>query len=272
MESMEENVVTKKKNTGVVVCIGLIAGLLIGLGGAYLFFSMNPKLITKTSISTDVEEKEDNNEKTIENFKTTSLFIKNLIERYDHHHITNTETFERLYSKDETKVTDLSKDIIKILSAKEANRNLIQTNFTEEEFQNAKTILFGNNITLENGDINLNSCGDVIKYQSTSKYYYHVQGGGCGGASASTMLRKITKVENTGDTLEVTVAAGILDTTSNKVYMDTKRTQEITGVQVLANNTISDSDYDKLPKFTYHFSYDEENNNYYLTTIKKVAE
>ena len=54
--------------------------------------------------------------------------------------------------------------------------------------------------------------------------------------------------------------------------MDTKGTQEITGVQVLANNTISDSDYDKLPKFTYHFSYDEENNNYYLTTIKKVAE
>lgn len=271
MENMDENVVVKKKNTGAVVCVALIVGLLIGLGGAYLFFSINPKLITKTSTSTDIEEKDDNNEKTIEDFKTTSLFVKNLIERYDDYFITNAEIFRDLYSKDETKVTDLNDNLVKYLIAKEANKDLHQARFTEEQFQNAKTILFGKNFTLENGDIT-GYCNDVIKYNSDSKYYSYVEGSGCGGTTPQSMLRKITKVENKGDTLEVTVAAGIVDAASNKVYVDTNATQEISDIQVLTDLTIADSDYDKLPKFTYHFSYDEENNNYYLTTIKKVAE
>ena len=51
-----KEVVRKKNNTWQIVCITLIVGLLIGIAGAYLFFSKNPKLITKTSVSTDVNE------------------------------------------------------------------------------------------------------------------------------------------------------------------------------------------------------------------------
>lgn len=254
----------KSKIGVVILCIAM---LLVGVGGTYLFLNSNSKLITKTT-ATKEEKKEEKKEELYE-YKTTSPFITGLIERYDYSGMTNVEIFERYYSKDEVKVTDIDKNYIKILIAIAANQGIVYPSFTSEQFQNAKTMLFGNGITIEDSDIDV-GCGNAIKYYSDNKtYIYYTSGGGCGGTTVQSMLRKITGVKNNGDTLEVTVSAAIANAVTKKVYKDSANTQEIVGVTLSENYTIADADYDKLLKFTYYFSYDKENNNYYLTTIKK---
>lgn len=92
----------KSKIGVVILCIAM---LLVGVGGTYLFLNSNSKLITKTT-ATKEEKKEEKKEELYE-YKTTSPFITGLIERYDYSGMTNVEIFERYYSKDEVKVTDM---------------------------------------------------------------------------------------------------------------------------------------------------------------------
>lgn len=257
----------KKSHTGLIAILTLIAGLLIGIGGSYYYFEVYQKDLSKPTSEKDEKEKTTSTQK----ISTDSIYLKELIENYDIYYIGNTEIYTALYSKDKTNVTDLNEEYLRAITIKKANKSIMNTLFiTGEEFQNAIKQLFGNQITLENKSFSIANGCTQYNY-SNNHYSIDPNAGGCGGTTATTMDRVITKVEKKETNLTVEVAIAIRDGMNNKVYKsmsNNEPTEEITGET--AENFKIEENIEQLNKFKYVFTYDEENDGYYLNYIELV--
>lgn len=267
---VEENKIVekpKKHHTGLIAILTLIAGLLIGVGGSYYYFEVYQKDLSNTTNKKDEKEKTTSTQE----ISTDSIYLKELIENYDMSYIGNTDIYTALYSKDKTNVTDLNEEYLRAITIKKANKTIMNTlSVSGEEFQNAVKQLFGNQITLENKSFSIaNGC---TQYNYSNNYYsIDPNVGGCGGTTATTMDRVITKVAKKDANLTVEVAIAILNGMDNKVYKSYQNnncTDEVVGVAV--DNFDINNNVNNLNKYKYVFTYDEENDGYYLNYIELV--
>ena len=253
----------KKRNPFVMFLIMVIC-LALGAGASYYYFEIyTEKDVKEEKIDPKVEE-----ESKVEEIKPTSLFINELIKNYDHSMISSIEIYPKLYSQNKVAVKDLDETYLRTLVAKMANRNLGNASFTSEDFQNSVTKLFGNQVTLEDKTISADGGCTKVEFKDS---YYNTTIGECGGTSTYAVVRKIVKAVKTDKNLEVNVAVAVTD--GNKIYKKYNATtnvgeEELTDV-VYASFDI-EKDYTKFNQYKYTFNYDNENNNYYLTTIELV--
>lgn len=255
-----------KKGILITVILMLLC-LVVGFGSSKLFFyEKNVK-------------KEENNKKVVETEKvlddeiipTDSLFVKDLISRY-HYPDLDSYAYEFLYSKDKTIVEEMEEDYLQMLTAMKANKNPILIHFTSEEFQDALTLLFGNQVTLDNKDISFDKC-NKITFDEKSNTYRSELSDGCEVSSSFMLKTEIMKVQKKEDTLEVDVAIAIVDENADKVYkrynLENKKGEEELEDKKASDLDIS-SDYSDLDQYRYLFEYDKNNNNYYLKQIELI--
>lgn len=255
---------SKKSSQGLIFFVALLVGLLLGVGGSYYYFTQKEDTKKNTS---DIKEEEKKEGVVEETLQPTGVFVTSLIERYDIYSISKSEIMKSLYSKDKLRPSELNESSLRFMIAKAANKNAYGVfSFTSQDFQLAQKKLFGNTIALADASIETGGCGSII-YQDG--YYFYQEGSGCGGTSEQLLERKIIKATKKDQAITITVAVGIADGTTKKVYRDASLTEELHGI---TSETFDlEKDYDKLSKFSYHFAYDKDNNNYYLTSIEKES-
>ncbi|MCI8346974.1 MAG: hypothetical protein HFJ12_03380 [Bacilli bacterium] len=266
----------KKRNPFLIILLMLFAFALGGIGTYYYFEIYH----TKEEISSNNNEVQEETEKDEEELNPDGVFITNLIERYDAYVITNCEIYESLYNKKSRVVSELDKEEIKYLVAKEAlniNRGKNPTYFSSEDFHKAAIRLFGTNLTIEDGNINLypNVEGAIFTYDKENNQYTY-KAPEVGGTTTYTMERKNIKAIRNEESLEVTVAIAILDSNTKKIYRgyNSKATDGSLGIEEVEGFTTDtftmDKDYSKLDQYRYTFDYDTTNDNYVLTSIELV--
>lgn len=266
-----------KKGHPVLITILLILFLVGGTALGWYFSGYINKFLNKEETKTEKKETKEVTKASAEEISPNSLYIKNLISDYDFYSLSNADVYSALYSKDKVEVKDLDDIYLRAIAAKKANKSLSGVNFSSDEFKDAVTLLFGNQLTLEDKSIsNGKSCVN-IQYDSSTKYYSKGETA-CGGAALPTLERKIIKAVKNKDTIEVNVAVAILsgDPAVNKVfktYNENNDDQNNLGevVEGVTKDTFDiDKDYTKLNQYKYTYNYDKDNNNYYLTTIELI--
>lgn len=267
----------KKKSNPLLIFLLMVLAFALGGIGTYYYFEIYQE---KENISSNSKEVQKKTEKEEKEFNPNGTFITDLLERYDSYVITNCEIYENLYNKKSRVVSELDKEEIKYLVAKEAlniNRGKTPTYFSSEDFHKAAIRLFGTNLTVEDGNINLypNKEGAIFTYdKENNQYTYHAPE--VGGTTTYTMERKNIKAIRNKDTLEVTVAIAILDSNTKKIYKgyNSAATNGSLGVEEVEGFTTDtftiDKDYSKLDHYLYTFDYDTTNDNYVLTSIELV--
>ncbi len=275
-EKNQRNPNKNKRNPFLTILLMLFAFALGGIGTYYYFEIYH----AKEDISSKNKEVQKKTEKKEEELNPDGVFITNLIERYDSYVITNCEIYESLYNKKSHVVSELDQEEIKYLIAKEAlniNRGKNPTYFSSEDFHKAAIRLFGTNLTVEDGNINLypNVDGAIFTYDRENNQYNY-KAPEVGGTTTYTMERKNIKAIRNKESLEVTVAIAILDSNTKKVYRgyNSKATNGSLGVEEVEGFTTDtftiDKDYSKLDQYRYTFDYDTTNDNYILTSIELV--
>lgn len=266
-----------KKGHPVLMTFLLILFLAGGTALGWYFSGYINKFLNKEETKTEKKETKEVTKVNEEEISPNSIYIKNLISDYDFYTVGNATLYTSLYSKDKTEIKDLDDIYLRAIAAKKANKSLSGVFFSSEQFQDAVTLLFGNQLTLEDESIsNGKSCVN-IQYDSSTKYYREGETA-CGGSGFPTLERKIVKAVKNKDTIEVNVAVVIFsgDPTVNKVfktYNESSDDQNNLGevVEGVTRDTFDiDKDYTKLNQYKYTYNYDKDNNNYYLTTIELI--
>ena len=266
-----------KKGHPVLMTFLLILFLAGGTALGWYFSGYINKFLNKEETKTEKKETKEVTKINEEEISPNSIYIKNLISDYDFYTVGNATLYTSLYSKDKTEIKDLDDIYLRAIAAKKANKSLSGVFFSSEQFQDAVTLLFGNQLTLEDKSIsNGKSCVN-IQYDSSTKYYSEGETA-CGGSGFPTLERKIVKAVKNKDTIEVNVAVVIFsgDPTVNKVfktYNESSDDQNNLGevVEGVTRDTFDiDKDYTKLNQYKYTYNYDKDNNNYYLTTIELI--
>lgn len=255
---------------GIIIAVALmILCLIIGFcSSKFLFNDKGNKKVENTKKTVEKEKKKDSSDEII---STDSLFIKDLISRYNYQY-SDDYVYEILYSKDEISVKDMEEDYLQMLTAIKANKNPVLVHFTSEDFQEASTLLFGNQVALDNKDISFDKCNKII-FDEESNTYSSELSDGCSVSSPLMLKDSVIKVQKTKDTLEVDVAIAMIDEKADKVYkkydLENKK-----GEEELEDKKASDfdiaSDYSDLNQYKYVFDYDLSNNNYYLNRIELI--
>lgn len=266
-----------KKGHPVLMTFLLILFLAGGTALGWYFSGYINKFLNKEETKTEKKETKKVTKINEEEISPNSIYIKNLISDYDFYTVDNATLYTSLYSKDKTEIKDLDDIYLRAIAAKKANKSLSGVFFSSEQFQDAVTLLFGNQLTLEDKSIfNGKSCVN-IQYDSSTKYYSEGETA-CGGSGFPTLERKIVKAVKNKDTIDVNVAVVIFsgDPTVNKVfktYNESSDDQNNLGevVEGVTRDTFDiDKDYTKLNQYKYTYNYDKDNNNYYLTTIELI--
>ena len=266
-----------KKGHPVLVTILLILFLVGGTALGWYFSGYINKFLNKEETKTEKKETKEVTKASDEEISPNSIYIKNLISDYDFYTIGNATLYTSLYSKDKTEIKDLDDIYLRAIAAKKANKSLSGVFFSSEQFQDAVTLLFGNQLTLEDESISNGKFCVNIQYDSSTKYYSEGETT-CGGSGFPTLERKIVNAVKNKDTIEVNVAVVIFsgDPTVNKVfktYNESSDDQNNLGevVEGVTRDTFDiDKDYTKLNQYKYTYNYDKDNNNYYLTTIELI--
>ncbi|MBQ2640305.1 MAG: hypothetical protein IJF92_06075 [Bacilli bacterium] len=252
----------RKRHTGLIVFLVLIAGILIGAGGCYYYFEYMHKDTTKTVVKCD---KEDTTE---EKLDVDSVLVKDLVARYDQYNTDTEDVYNNIYKQDIKKVSDIDAKT-RLMMAYENTGVGLFNGFTSDELNTSYTKLFGNEVSFSDSDFTY-ACGN-FKYDSIEKKYTYEPSAGCGGTSSSSLLRKITTAKIDDNNLYINVSVGL-----KKAKENSSSEFEILGrygaIDDINSTTFDiDKDYKKLDKMQYKFSYDKNNHNYYLVSIKKIG-
>lgn len=252
----------KKRINPILTIVLMILSLALGVGGTYYYFEFIDN--SKEPVKKVVTEKEDNKE-----LSPDSIFITNLISKYDYYSISNSEIFTNLYKEDSLKVEAIDEMYLKDLVAKNASKDLATSTFTSEDFKTSTEELFGDKISLTDTDITSYSTKcDCLKYNSTTKMYTPTSSI-CNETTDLSMRRKIVKSLTKNETLEVVVAPALLD--KEYVYKSVESDKPIDKIEGVTPETFDiDKDYTKLNQYKYTFDYDQENNIYRLNKIELV--
>ena len=251
----------------------LIVILLIGFLGVS-FYLVYDKVLKKEpeTVQKNQEEEDQENITDVEiqrnEMDANSLFVQELIERYDYYQITNVEISNTLYQVDSITSSSLDRNYL----MQTARKNMGQMNpefpssFSNEEMFRYIQKLYGPAVSLEPGSFGTDSCGSY-QYNAATGEYTYVQSMGCGGISASSMERKIVSAIQEDNQILVEVAVAILNGYTNTV--DNPIGGAINGLTPDTFNI--ENDYDKVSHYQYKFVYDENTYNYYLDSITRVS-
>ena len=200
-----------------------------------------------------------------------SIGLKYLVDDYDYVGNFQVNIYNYLYSADEINVKDMEQDYLKLLAIKKADSDKDGV-ISSIEFNDAVEYLFGGEVQFNNDAIKTD---DILcaKY-SYENGEYKQEEKTCEGTSELRLQRKILDVKEAKNSMEVTVAIAILDNENDKVgkslTFDENGGQtlgdELEGVT--AKNFVIDTATEELTKFVYYFKYNDDNNNYYLESIK----
>ena len=258
----------KKSHGGLIGFIFLIIGLAIGAGGSYYYFEIFAKDTVKTEKK---EEKVEKKEETI-SYEPDSIFIKDLIGRYDYYDMSDIQIYDFLYKEDKTNVKDMDEDYLKILAAKDANNSVMLGNFSLDEFQSSIKKLYGSKVTLENEKISGSKIGLCVEITYKNEMY-SAMSPECGGTGVLGLERKIVKAEVKDDVLEVNVAVAVTDSGNKKVAKeyDSEKKELVDIVEDISYEDFDiDKDYSKFNQYKYTYKLDTKENNYYLESIELV--
>lgn len=238
------------------IIMGLVVGILIGIGGYFLYDNF---------IISDVKKEE----KPIKENSSK----KELMDTYS-------EDIQKLYKKIQFSATcypaEINEENMNINFFKENAINIALTNlekfsmqnngsgFTYNDLNNAAKKVFGKNFTLENKIYDI----PLYKYDDDSKSYVfdETKSFGCTGNTyvdkiLYKAIRKNNKIELYESILYVMGESGV-----NKYFSDSNFSKEINE----CNNRTSLECYKKIPK--YKFIFEKESDNYNLINIEKVTE
>lgn len=258
----------KPNKKGIMITLILmILCFMIGFGSSKFFFDEKSNKKQLQNQKTEKSQKDSSDEV----FSSDSLFVKNLISRYNYQYFDN-YVYETLYSKEKIIVEDIKEDYLQMLTAIQATKNPVKVHFTSEEFQNALTLLFGNQVVLDNKDISFDKCNKVVFDEKFNTYSLDLKNG-CEVSNSLVMKSEIVSVQKEDDTLKVDVAIAIIDENADKVYKKYD-VESQKGEEELENMDASDfdisSNYADLDQYQYLFHYDKNNNNYYLKQIEFI--
>lgn len=257
------------KKGPIITIILMILCLAIGFCSSKFLFS--DKSSKKNESNKDTVEKEKETEKDDEIILTDSLFVKELISRYNYQYLDD-YAYEVLYSKEEVSIKEMDEDYLQMLTAIKANKNPILVHFTSEDFQEAVTLLFGDQVMLDNKDISFDKCNKIVFDEKTNTYSSELKDG-CGVSSSLMMKNEVVRVQKKDKSLEVDVAVAIVDENADKVYkkynLEKKEGEEELEDKKASEFDIS-VDYSDLNQYQYIFDYDSTNNNYYLNRIELI--
>lgn len=257
----------KKKKKGLAIFLFIFGLLLGGAGGYFSYQFINKEKKEPVKKNTVVKEKDDKEE-----LVSDGIFVSELVSRYDSMNEEDDISYLALYSKDSVKVSDIDKDYIKYVAARNVSLDKSLSNFTSEKLHSAVTKLFGSDITIDDGDIVLPFSDKKEVLYSYTNSTYTVKNTNLPGLNNISFYKKIIKAEKVNDNLEVTVAVGIFDNNSDKVYKsmneEGKYVDEAEGITVSSFD--EKKDYSKLNKYKYKFKYDSEIDNYTLDSIELV--
>ena len=264
------NVKQKKSKTGLIGIITLIIGLLLGVGGSYYYFEVMGKDNVLEKVGISKEEKNETDKESILEFSTDSLYLKELLEDYDHYTLSSTYLYNILYNKDKVSIAELDESYLRALAVAKTDKNYISAAyFTAEKFQESVTKLFGNQVTLENKTFSIDHGCVTFNYRND---YYSASFGGCGGTSPAVLKREIIKAIKSDSKLEITVAIAIFDESTKEVYKTVDaNNQPNNKIEGVSSDSFSIKDnVDKLNQYKYTFTYDKVNDGYVLNTIELV--
>ena len=260
-----DSTVSKKKHTGLLVVIFLLSGLLLGGGCCYYYLTAYKGFKKCPKTTSVVKDNKDNTQEKV-SYDVSSIFVKDLIARYDYAAPSSSNIYRTLYTGNFVS-SAMSNDLKLILAFANTNHS-INGNVTKDELDVAMKKLFGSNFSYTDGTVkNCGSCncGDLNFYNYDDyKAYSYVAGNECGCTTNEAMLRKIVATNYVDGKLTVTVAACIKKGDDNNIYdMDSIYPN------LKADSFDIDKDYDKINNYNYNFVYDKENNNFYLESITK---
>lgn len=268
---------TKKKgNVGIVI---LIIILVLALAGSivYIVYDKYSNKVEEETVtnSTSTKTKEKEQEVEEENINVNSIFIQDLISRYDVKEAVDSGIvlYKYLYSYKELTPANMDNDYVRYIVGQDASRGLFDNSFSSDDFQKSCKKLFGNQITLTDSDIKYpGSSLSVMHYctECATKFYVSTDAQAGLGVSSFKVQRKIVSAIKSNDQLIVEVAVAIIDTETSKVYkgMQDERTPILELEGVTADSFDINRDYSNLAKKKYTFDYVKAENNYILSSIK----
>ena len=255
----------KKRHTGLIVFIVLISGIMMGAGGCYYyFFYMNKpdnKCNTSKTVKKDLFENQD--------LDVDSVFVKDLVSRYDEYALSSSEIYDNLYKSDINSTKDMDSNIKNAIAYKNIGLS-IYNSFTNDELNDQYVKLFGDKDSMKEEDFSY-GCG-VFKYDKVEKKYKYSPSAGCASENDnSSLVRKILKAKIKDNNVYINVAVGIkkVNDKNNKEINILNRDGVIEDVDGTSFDI--DKDYNKLDKVQYKFMYDAGNRNFYLVSIKSYG-
>ena len=257
-------------NKGImVVVILMLLCFIVGFGSSKLFFHEKAEKKQVENKKTDKIEKESTD--TV--ISPESLFVKDLIARYHYPYLAD-YVYEILYSKEKIVVEDMEENYLQMLVAMQATKNPFVVDFSSEEFQDALTLLFGDQVVLDNKDISFDKykCNKITFDEKLNTYHLESKEN-CEISNSFKIKNKVISVQKKEDTLEVDIAIAVVDENADKVYkkydLENKK-----GEEELEDKKASDfdifSDEEDFNQYKYIFHYDKNNHNYYLKQIEQM--
>lgn len=249
-----QNVTEKKGKSGCAVVLLCMAFLLIGAGAMY--YLLQSKMQPVESLDSD--------KKLLTELNPDGVLVKDLISRLDYN--TNCGVNEVLYKNSKTTIENLDDNYLKILIAKEANKNGLKNNisFTKEEFESSAKTLFGNNINLTLENIT-GICPSITYDEVNQKFNGNTEQ--CEVTSCSYVNeRHIVKAEKDDDGVYIYVAVAAINQESRKISNLNDLNSVIDGID--PNTFDIKNDYSKVNNYKYTYTYDKDNNNYIFKSIE----
>ncbi len=264
---IEENVKVekeepKKSHTGIYVFIMLIAGICMGIGGSYYYFNYMTKDSNNCVASTKNTMLGDRK------LDVDSILVKDLVSRYDFYVNGTDEIYNNLYKEDIPSVSDIDSKLRISMAYQNMNIGLFNP-FTSDVLKDSYVKIFGPKVQIDDGDFTY-GCG-TFSYDSAEKLYTYKPAAGCGGTTASTLLRKIIEAKVKDGNIYINAAVGIKKASDKNPGESEILNRDGVIDDIDETSFDIDKDYKKLDKVQYKFAYDKENNNYYLISIKRYG-
>ena len=252
-----------KKN---IIIMILLLGLVCTSGYiVYDNFLQDENKEQKQTTNENTSEKPTTNK---ENLKVNSLYIKNLIERYNG----GIYAYQFLYNDSTVTTTNLDENFIRYTVSMNLG-NVYTDTIGIKDFRDKTKELYGPNLNIQDESINYPGITsqpmqvmELTEYATLEKYYRYTDvfdHAGL-GTGQKTLNQKVIKATKKNNKLLIDVAVALTD--ENGVYQPTG--EVIDGLSIQTFNI--DNDYDKLNKYQYTFTFDEDNYNYYLESITKI--
>ncbi len=220
----------KKRHTGLICFITLMAGLLIGMGGGYYYLEVYNK--EKCQCLKPLEQTKNTK---VENLDVLDSLVLNNFTKMIQTIPRCDDIVSEYFKSSKVTVSDLNKDII--FSIIDTNFMNQQTAVAAAEYESKAKEYFGADYKYEHEDFSQTMCTSHKYNKDTNSYEYVQTACGCTTGPNSRILYRISKAELVDNFMELTVKVlfpggpNNLDNEGHvKYYSDVNTTKEIPGL------------------------------------------